>query len=421
MATRTLNLPGRSRLASSVTVVGALLAFAAAALLALLWLRVSLAEFRDLILYLLASSLVSGAVGYAVYRWTETGRRSIRTKILLAYGVGIVIVVVNILVTARLMFLSSHDLGLLMLLMVFGTVLSVSFGASIAGRMTRVVQQLSEGARRVSGGDLNARVDVVTNDELADLARSFNDMVANVNESEEMRRRAELARRELVAAVSHDLRTPLAAMQAMLEALRDGVVDEPGTIRRYHETMSSQVAHLSHLIDDLFELSQLDAQPQPYELVRADVVALVRETVEGAAMSAVGREIAVHFAGESPLYARVEQTKIARVVTNLVDNALRHSPAGSTLLVSVTEGSGQVEVRVEDDGPGVDEGDLGRVFDRFYRGERSRSRSHGGAGLGLAIARGIVEAHGGDISVANRERGGACFMFRLPLAGVPPP
>jgi two-component system, OmpR family, sensor histidine kinase SaeS len=395
--------------------VGALSAFAIVASLAVVWLGVSRAEFQDLFAYLLLSSAVSIAAGYAAYRWAESGKRSIRTKILMGYGVGVGIVIVNILVTAQLMFLSSHDLSLLILLLVFGSVLSVTIGTSIAGRMTTAVRQLAEGAQRVSSGDLRTRVDVVTNDELADLAQSFNTMVVNVSESEALLRKAEESRRDLIAAVSHDLRTPLTAIRAMLEALSDGVVDDPDTVRRYHETMRVQVSHLARLIDDLFELSQLDAAPIPFELIPGDLTSVVRETAETLAMSTSTRDLSIEFWDEGPAPSMLDSLRIARVVGNLIENAIRHAPAGSKIRVGVARAAGDAEVVVEDSGPGIAPEDLERIFGRFYRGEKSRSRVHGGAGLGLAIARGIVDVHGGAIWAENRPDGGARFVFSIPL------
>ena len=395
--------------------IGAGSAFAIVIALALLWLRVSRSEFQDLIAYLLLSSAVSIAAGYLAYRWAESGRRSIRTKILLAYGVGVGIVIVNIFVTAQLMFLSSHDLSLLILLLVFGSVLSISIGGSIAGRMIQAVRQLAEGAQRVSSGDLRTRVDVVTNDELAELAMSFNVMVENVSKSEALLRRAEESRRDLIAAVSHDLRTPLTAIRAMLEALSDGVVDDPETVRRYHETMRVQVSHLARLIDDLFELSQLDAAPAPFDLSPGDLTAVVRETAETLAMSSAGDGVAIAFDADGPAQAMLDPVRLARVVGNLLENAVRHSPPGSTVHVAVRRSGSLAKVIVEDRGPGISPEDLERIFSRFYRGEKSRSRTHGGAGLGLAIARGIIDVHGGEIRAENRSEGGARFLFSLPL------
>jgi len=366
-------------------------------------------------LYLMASSVLSSVVGFLLYRVTEARRRSIRMKVLLAHALGSAIVIANIFAAAQLMFISAHDLGLLMLLLVACAAFSVTFGAAVADRMTSAVEELSVGARAVASGNFQTRVNVSTNDELADLAVSFNEMVSHVNESAAMQRQAEEARRELIAAVSHDLRTPLTAIGAMLEALTDGVVVDDDTVRRYHATMRSQVDHLSRLIDDLFELSQIDSGVLQYEFRNANLTSIISDAVESFAMRASSRAVSVHLEADRHIEATVEPSKIARVVSNLLDNALRHTPDGSTIDVSISAGPTEAHVIVRDRGDGVDANDAVHVFDRFYRGEKSRSRAYGGAGLGLAIAKGIVEAHQGHIRVENASDGGAKFTFQIPL------
>jgi signal transduction histidine kinase len=291
----------------------------------------------------------------------------------------------------------------------------VTFGAAVASRMTQAVETLAEGARQVSRGDLHTRVVVPTNDELSDLASSFNEMVAQVSEAALQRERADAARRELVAAVSHDLRTPLTAIRAMLEALDDGVVDDPDTVARYHATMRAQVEHLNRLIDDLFELSQIDAGGSRYDLRRADLSAIVCDAVEGFAMSAARRGVRLQFAADGPVWVRLDSAKIGRLLNNLLDNALRHSPEGGTIDVCITRDGSSARVAVRDHGEGIPPDDLPHVFERFFRGEKSRSRAYGGAGLGLAIARGIVAGHDGHIWVENAAEGGAAFTVALPV------
>lgn len=367
------------------------------------------------ILYLVASSILSSVVGFLVYRLTEARRRSIRMKVLLAHALGAAIVIANIFAAAQLMFISAHDLGLLMLLLVACATFSVTFGAAVADRMTSAVEELSVGARAVAGGDFQTRVNVSTNDELSDLAMSFNEMVSHVNESTALQRRAEDSRRELVAAVSHDLRTPLTAIRAMLEALADGVVDDEATVHRYHVTMRSQVDHLSRLIDDLFELSQIDSGVVRYEFRRADLTSIVSDAVESFAMSASPRAITVNLDAHGRITATIEPSKIARVINNLLDNAMRHAPDGSNVDVLLTSDGSDAQVTVRDRGDGVDASDVKHIFDRFYRGEKSRSRAYGGAGLGLAIAKGVIDAHQGRIWVENALDGGARFTFTIPL------
>ena len=256
-------------------------------------------------------------------------------KVLLAHALGSAIVIANIFAAAKFMFISAHDLGLLMLLLVACAAFSVTFGAAVADRMTTAVEDLSVGARAVAQGNFQTRVNVSTNDELSDLAASFNEMVSHVNDAAALQRRAEEARRELVAAVSHDLRTPLTAIRAMLEALADGVVVDADTVRRYHVTMRSQVDHLSRLIDDLFELSQIDSGGLRYEFRDADLTSIVSDAVESFAMRASARSISVNFAMTERIVASIEPSKIARVVNNLLDNALRHAPDGSAIDVAI--------------------------------------------------------------------------------------
>jgi signal transduction histidine kinase len=370
--------------------------------------------------YLVASATISSTLGLLLYRLTEARRRSIRTKVLLAHALGAAIVIVNIFAAAQLMFISAHDLGLLMLLLVACAVFSVTFGAAVADRMTMAVEHLSEGAREVAQGNFAARVSVESNDEFADLASSFNEMVAHVNQAAEARDRAEASRREMVAAVSHDLRTPLTAVRAMLEALSDGVVDDPETVRRYHDTMRGQVEHLSRLIDDLFELSQLESGGPHLDLRRVSLGAIVSESVESFALRSDSRMIDLRLHGSSDIVVLAEPIKLVRVINNLIENAIRYSPSESTVEVTVERVAGQGRVSVRDHGEGIDPSDLPHVFDRFYRGEKSRSREFGGAGLGLAIARGTVEAHGGTIMARNVDDGGAVFTFCLPTIDAGP-
>ena len=310
-------------------------AFIAALVVGVALMELPVGDLWIIVVYLVASATISSVVGLLVFRLTETQRRSIRMKVLLAHALGSAIVIVNIFAAAQLMFISAHDLGLLMLLLVACAVFSVTFGAAVADRMTMAVEDLSAGAREVARGNFAARVEVSSNDEFSDLARSFNEMVAHVNEAAEMRERAEASRREMVAAVSHDLRTPLTAIRAMLEALSDGLVDDPETVRRYHDTMRAQVEHLSRLIDDLFELSQLEAGGQRLELRRVDLCAIVADAVESFAMGATTSEIRLQAEPETPVQVDAEPVKIARVINNLIENAIRFAPAGTAIDVSV--------------------------------------------------------------------------------------
>jgi signal transduction histidine kinase len=280
------------------------------------------------------------------------------------------------------------------------------------------VDELRRGAQALGGGTLAARVAVRGDDELAELAREFNRMAALLEESVGARDRADASRRDLIAAVSHDLRTPLASLRAMNEALADGIVDDPATQARYLSTMRAQIDRLSGLIDDLFELSQIDAGALRLDLQLVAPSDLVSDLIEGLRPQAEVRAIALRGEVASGLApAPMAAGKVERVIENLVTNGIRHTPAGGSVTISVApagDGAGLL-FTVADTGEGIAAEDLPHIFERFYRGEKSRSRATGGAGLGLAIARGIVEAHGGRIWAESRHGEGTRVTFTLPL------
>ncbi len=228
---------------------------------------------------------------------------------------------------------------------------------------------------------------------------------------------AEEARRALVAAVSHDLRTPLTSLRLLAEATRDDVVD-PDTRRRYLEQMSVHIRSLSALIEDLFELSRLEAGDIQWSLSQVHLDALVEETVEAMRPQAAAKRVAVEAAvpdGLAP--ARANPEKLQRVLFNLIQNAIRHTPADGSVTVLAEPNGSSVEVEVADTGGGLDTGERERAFEPFYRGGTGAARASGeGTGLGLTICRAIVEAHGGEIWFADSPTG-ARVRFRLPLAG----
>ncbi len=216
------------------------------------------------------------------------------------------------------------------------------------------------------------------------------------------------ARRELVAWASHDLRTPLASMQAMIEAIEDGLA----TADDYLPTLRDQVRTLSVLVDDLFELARIDAGALTLELQQLPVSGLVDSALRLLRPEAAARNVELVSRCEGETTAPVAPEKIERVLYNLVTNALRHTPSDGSVAVNVARRDGEVLVSVEDTGSGLEPEAVTRMFERFWRADRARSQA--GMGLGLAIARGLVEAHGGRIWAENREEGGARITFTLP-------
>jgi len=237
--------------------------------------------------------------------------------------------------------------------------------------------------------------------------------VAALAERERSRDAAEATRRQMVAAVSHDLRTPLASLQLLVEAVDDEIVDEQ-TRRRYLATMRTNIDSLSTLIDDLFELSRIEAGDIEWSIRQVELGMLVDETV--AAMQpeagAKGVEIRTQL-GDPELLALADPEKIQRVLFNLIRNAIRHTPADGSVTVRATTGRGEVEIEVADTGEGIPAAERERVFEAFFRGGEDASRHSDGAGLGLAVSRAIVERHGGRIWLAPAAHG-TSVRFSLP-------
>lgn len=320
---------------------------------------------------------------------------------------------------ARQMFLDAHDLGLSAVLLVFGAWTALGCGYFISNAFTPRIRALARGADRIARGETGTRVNADGVDELAALARSFNMMAERLEEAAARRERLEQGRRDLIAWTSHDLRTPLASLRLVVEALVDGVADDEETQRRYLQTAQREIRNLSDLIDDLFELSQLESGHVELQLQRSSLGDLLSDTL--GALRPVARRREVQLEGEvssgvDPVL--IDPEKIQRVLYNLVSNAIRHTPAGGHVrLGAAASGPGQVRVTVSDSGEGIAAADLPQVFERFWRGERARTREQDGergAGLGLAIARGLVEAHRGRIEVRSRPGEGAQFSFTLP-------
>jgi signal transduction histidine kinase len=275
-------------------------------------------------------------------------------------------------------------------------------GTSVARR----IERLRASSAELASGDLSARAPEAGPRELAELGRSFNEMASELE-------RLFDARRELVAAASHDLRTPVASITAMLEALEDGLA-EP---EEYLPALREHAHRLATLVEDLFELARIDAGALAYELRETSLVPIVESCVRGFAAEARARNVRLEERIEVEAEARCAPEHVERVLLNLVRNALRHTPSDGTIAVVLAADDGQVRVSVEDTGEGLTPEAARRMFDRFWRGDSARASADGGAGLGLAIARGLVEAQGGRIWAESRTNGGARVSFTLPAVG----
>ena len=278
---------------------------------------------------------------------------------------------------------------------------AVFVALALARSITGSLRRVGVASQELAAGDLSARAPTGGPREIADLAESFNSMATGLEQLFD-------ARRELVAWASHDLRAPIASMQAMLEAIEDGLASADD----YLPTLRQQVRTLSLLVADLFELARIDAGALTLELRRTPVAPLIDSALQLLRPEAEARGVVLSADVDEGMEASLAADKIERVLFNLVTNALRHTPTDGSVAVRVERQASGLLLRVEDSGEGLTAEAPARMFERFWRADRARSGS--GAGLGLAIARGLVEAHGGRIWAENRPQGGACVSFTLP-------
>jgi signal transduction histidine kinase len=325
---------------------------------------------------LVASSLV-GLVGFGALRLTR--HRSLRTAALIAPVTAVAAITVGVVATAQRMFLSSHDLVVVLIVCAVAGVVALVIGVILAGWVRRLEVQSAE-----------------------------------LSEQQARAEEAERARRELVSWVSHDLRTPLAGMRAMAEALEDGVVDDPS---RYHRQMRTEVDRLSNMVDDLFELSRIQGGSLQLVVQRLSLPDIVGDVI--AATEPLARARGVHLVAHADVHGPIDadERKLRRALSNLVVNAIRHTPHdGAIELAAHVDSDGAATVTITDECGGIPEADLTRLFDVGWRGNHARTpEPDGGAGLGLAIVAGIVAAHEGSVRVSNVE-GGCRFELNLPVA-----
>lgn len=359
-----------------------------------------------------ASGVAVGLIGATLLYVLR--RASLRITVSLVAVTTALAVVAAVFATAQAMFLDAHDLGVVVEVTAVAGAVSTVLALLLARRVARGSRQLTTAARDFgTTGAFAAPADPPTA-ELAALARELAATDRRLAESRERERALETSRRELVARVSHDLRTPLAGLRAMAEALEDGVAADPA---RYHRQIRAEVDRLAGLVDDLFELSRIQSGSLRLTMTAVPIADLVSDALAGADALARARGVRLAGTAAGPIVVRADGRELSRVLTNLVLNAIRHTPADGTVAVHAGVSDGAAVLSVTDGCGGIPDADLARVFDVGWRGTEARTPGpQGGAGLGLAIARGIVEAHAGSITVANTGLG-CRFEVRLPNAG----
>ncbi len=398
-----------------ILLLGVALALMVAAFLMQYLMQAPLADLTELITTLTVTSLLSLGLGYGLFRFVAYRSPSFSLTLVLTYAWAGIVTLFNVWIMSERMFASEHDLILSGVLLLFAAIVATTFGTFVAANLNTGLHELAGAAQQLAAGRLASRAAVQGQDEVAQVAYIFNDMAAQLQQAAREREELETLRRDLIAWTSHDLRTPLTSIRAMIEALHDGVVDDPATVQRYYRTIRADVIALNGLIDDLFELAQIEAGGLELDLSLHSLSDLISDALEGFQALAAQRDIRLVGRVAEPFDAvRLNAPKIGRVLANLLSNALRYTPDGGAIWLTAVRTDEGIMVTVQDSGPGFNTADLPRVFEQFYRGEQARTRAAGGAGLGLAIARGIVAAHHGRIWAENAPEGGAVVGFVLP-------
>ncbi|MFI1397901.1 sensor histidine kinase [Streptomyces sp. NPDC020681] len=369
-------------------------------------------EVIQIALYALGGAAAAGVLGAALLRAVR--HRSTAVSLAIVAAVSVAAMLFGTLIVAWAMFLSEHDVTVVTTVVAMAAVVSFAVALVLGRWVVSRSEALTLAARSFGEAGSFAAPSKAGTAELAALSRELASTSAKLNESREREKALEASRRELVAWISHDLRTPLAGVQAMAEALEDGVAADP---ERYFRQIRTEAERLNTMVGELFELSRIHAGALSLTRTRISTYDLVDDAL--ASVDALAQKLGVRLVGDQvvPVPIEVDGKEMTRVLRNLLTNALQRTPADGTVAIAAESGvDGTVVVSVTDGCGGIREQDLPRVFDTGWRGGEARTPP-GGAGLGLAIVQGIVEAHAGRASVRN-VADGCRFEVILPKAGA---
>lgn len=369
------------------------------------------------------SLVITLTIGGAAVLLLMTLRRSslILQGCILVFA-SILSVVLSMVGASWQMYISEHDLTVAINVAAISGAVSLALVTALGAVVVRNARSLGRLAQRIGEGEQVDAIEVQSSAEFRALAKELLATSTKLAASREREQRAEQARRELVAGIAHDLRTPLTGIMSMAEALEDDLATDPA---RYHRQMREQVTRLSAMIDDLFELSKIDSGTLRLSLEEVSLYDVISDTVADLRPISEGRDIHIDSRRDSDLTVRADARELSRAISNLLLNAIQHTPPGSPITVSAAVVDGRPSVSVIDSGGGIADDDLARVFDAGWRGTQARTPEpsspltplrSSGAGLGLAIVRGIARAHDGEVTVTNVP-GGCRFDLILPSPG----
>jgi signal transduction histidine kinase len=363
-----------------------------------------------------ATGVVATVLAGFALRRVPARSRSLRATLLLVSLAALLLAVVVAVVAARLMVVDDSELRSFLVILAVASAFATLLAVIIGGPVAADVSRLAEVAAEVERGDLSARTGLVRRDEIGRAAHALDQAVGRLAELESERAAVEAERRVVLTSIGHDLRTPLAALRAAVEALADGVVDEP---QRYLLAMQHDVVALGTLVDDLFLLARIESGAGLREQVLVDLAELADEAIEALTPVADDRGVELRLEVDGDTWTAGSPAELGRVIRNLLDNAIRHAPDGTDVVVQVDAPDGVVHLSVRDRGPGFPAEFVADAMVPFTRADQARARTTGGGGLGLAIARGLVEAHGGHLRV---EAGpGGLVVVTVPGTGDHPP
>ncbi|WP_226681556.1 sensor histidine kinase [Sutcliffiella horikoshii] len=339
----------------------------------------------------------------------------LKTLLAVTNGLSILLFLLFLVISYVQMFLSKEVVLLLTVItLVAGAISFLAFYVLI-NPLLKVVDQVSKEAQSMANGNLEVKMKEAGPKEIKQVAKNFNEMAIQIKEKIEDIERSEQFKSELIANVSHDLRTPIASIRSFTEALEDNILQDEETKKRYLSIIKQETLRLGDLIEELLYFSKLEQRSIPYTPVLTPVDDLLLQSLGPfeSMLSERGIEVKVEM-NEEISSVLVMPEKIIRVLNNLFKNAITYSPSNATIFIKVTNEQNSLRFQITDEGPGIEQEEQERIFERFYRTEKSRNKAYGGSGLGLAIAKELIEWHGGTLGVVSKWGKGSTFWFTIP-------